>query len=323
MAALAFVLLTAPVWSAAAALVRSGDYVSQQYFWRSAPRGVDLATVVAGPPMHGVTGALDPRPGRAPADRPGRADRLARAGGPGAGGDGVPFDARTRADGRRWLWVLGLFAVWALGPSLSIGGLDTGVLLPQTLARYVPIVANARIPGRAFVMVQLAGAVLVALFIARREWSAGLAAVLTAAVVCESLAAPFPLYQCRRAMPSISGWRLAAVAADRAAIRRPRRIRRVRPLRFACARASDRPCPAAGRRFRGTRPTPRDRRLSRHPGDRRVIRPVSRPGLSRRAAGGSRPGAGRGRRQQRGREHRRGPGVARRPHQQRSSVPHG
>jgi hypothetical protein len=98
-------------------------------------------------------------------------------------------------DGRRWLWVLGLFAVWALGPSLSVGGLDTGVLLPQTLARYVPIVANARIPGRAFVMVQLASSVVVALFIARREWSAGFAAVLTAAIVCESLTAPFPLYR--------------------------------------------------------------------------------------------------------------------------------
>ena len=76
-------------------------------------------------------------------------------------------------DGRRWAWVLGLFAVWSLGPSLSLGGLDTGVLLPQTLARYVPIVANARIPGRAVVMVQLAAVVIVAMLVARREWRCG------------------------------------------------------------------------------------------------------------------------------------------------------
>jgi hypothetical protein len=194
-AALAFVLLTAPVWSAAGALIHSGDYVSQQYFWRSAPRGVDLATVVAGPPMHGVTGRLT-----SALDEHLQIDRVEQTAWLGLVVLVLVVMAcrsmrELGADGRRWLWVLGLFAVWALGPSLSVGGLDTGVLLPQTLARYVPIVANARIPGRAFVMVQLASSVLVALFIGRREWSAGFAAVLTAAVVCESLAAPFPLYR--------------------------------------------------------------------------------------------------------------------------------
>src|SRR4029079_11613387 len=86
-------------------------------------------------------------------------------------------------DGTRWLWIFAVFGVWALGPSLNIGGLDTGVLLPQPLARLAALVANSRIPGRAFVMVQLAGVMIVALPIARREWSTGLAAVLTAVVV--------------------------------------------------------------------------------------------------------------------------------------------
>ena len=194
-AAVAFMLLTVPIWSAALTLVRSGDYVSQQYFWRSAPRGVDLATVVSGAPMHAVTGGLtrrlDERLGIDPVEQTGWLGVVVM----------VLLAMACRAvgtlgrDGTRWLWIFAVFGVWALGPSLNIGGLDTGVLLPQTLARYVPIVANARIPGRAFVVVQLAGAMIVALLIARREWSTGLAAVLTAAVVCESLALPYPLYR--------------------------------------------------------------------------------------------------------------------------------
>ena len=194
-AAGAFMLLTMPIWSAALALVRSGDYVSQQYFWRSAPRGVDLATVVAGPPMHAVSGQLTSR-----LDERLRIDRVEQTAWPGVVVMVLLVMAcrpmRTLGpDGRRWVWILAVFGVWALGPSLSVGGQDTGVLLPQTLARYVPIVANARIPGRAFVMVQLAGVVIVALYIARREWSTGLAAMLAVAVVCESLAAPYPLYR--------------------------------------------------------------------------------------------------------------------------------
>jgi len=35
----------------------SGRYVSQVYFWRSAPRGVDLAAFVSGNPFHPIFGA--------------------------------------------------------------------------------------------------------------------------------------------------------------------------------------------------------------------------------------------------------------------------
>ena len=158
------------------------------------PRGVDLATVVAGPPMHAVSGQFTSR-----LDERLQIDRVEQTAWLGVVALVLLVMAsrsmRTLGpDARRWVWVLAVFGVWALGPSLKRRGLDTGVLLPQALARYA-VVANARIPGRAFVMVQLAGAVIVALFIARREWSTSLAAMLTVAVVCESLAAPYPLYR--------------------------------------------------------------------------------------------------------------------------------
>src|SRR6185436_4529729 len=48
-----------------------------------------------------------------------------------------------------------------------VGGFDTGLKLPQILARFLPFVANARMPGRAIVVVFMALAVLVAAGLAR------------------------------------------------------------------------------------------------------------------------------------------------------------
>jgi hypothetical protein len=59
------------------------------------------------------------------------------------------------------------FALWALGPFLTIGGFDTGLKLPEILARFVPFVANARMPGRAMVGVFMALAVLVGVKVSR------------------------------------------------------------------------------------------------------------------------------------------------------------
>ena len=190
-----FALLAAPVIGAALALMRSGGYVSQQYDWRSGPRGADLLTSLIGPPMHSLTGAwtsaLDGRLG---------IDRIEQTAWLGLVVSAVLAVAmRSRAalgrDARRWLWVAALFLVWSLGPSLSIGGIDTGILLPQSLARYVPVLANARMPGRALVMVQLAAAVLAAMAIGRWSWRAPATVLASAAIVLESLPAPFPLFR--------------------------------------------------------------------------------------------------------------------------------
>jgi hypothetical protein len=77
-------------------------------------------------------------------------------------------------------WSAAGFAIWALGPILTVGGFDTGLKLPAILLRYVPFVANARMPGRAIVGLFMALAVLagVELRLGRRWWrhTAGAAA---------------------------------------------------------------------------------------------------------------------------------------------------
>jgi hypothetical protein len=103
--------------------------------------------------------------------------------------------ARHEPDVRRWLIVAACFAVWALGPYLTVLGHNVGLLLPQALAQVVPILNNARIPGRAMAMVHLAVVIAIAAAVtARRPRSSAWAlAGLGALAIAESAAAPLPL----------------------------------------------------------------------------------------------------------------------------------
>ena len=92
-----------------------------------------------------------------------------------------------KEEARRWKCVLAVFALWALGPFLTVAGLDVGLPLPQALARFVPLVENARMPGRAMVCVYLALGVLMALRLA------GLKPCATANSVPSSVAQGFSL----------------------------------------------------------------------------------------------------------------------------------
>ena len=76
--------------------------------------------------------------------------------------------AESTRELRRWLGITTLFVVWALGPFLSVMGGNTGILLPQALARAVPIINNARMPGRAMAMVVLGALVVLALALSQR-----------------------------------------------------------------------------------------------------------------------------------------------------------
>jgi hypothetical protein len=178
-------------------LWQSGDYASPAYFWRSSARGIDLVALVSGNPLH-------------PLWRNASQSVFARLGMDRV--EGVAWLGlapllilatnawRQRAndqEARRW-WMMGaVFLVWALGPFLVVGGINAGLPLPAFLVRYLPVVANARIPGRAMVVVYLAAAVLVSKALAalggsprRRAAICGAAAV----VVClDFLAAPIPL----------------------------------------------------------------------------------------------------------------------------------
>ncbi|HEY0284548.1 MAG TPA: hypothetical protein VGC23_04110 [Vicinamibacterales bacterium] len=160
-----FTLLSLPLITQAFRLALSGRYVSQTYFWRSAPRGIDALAPLAGNPFHPVYGgavsALYERLGL---------DRIEAVGWLGIVpvvvlliGRGTWFD---REEARRWKVVLIVFAIWALGPFLTVAGIDMGLPLPQALARVVALVENARMPGRAMVCVYLALGVLMTLRVA-------------------------------------------------------------------------------------------------------------------------------------------------------------
>jgi hypothetical protein len=96
---------------------------------------------------------------------------------------------------RVWMLTAILFVLLALGPFLRVGGYDTALPLPQALLRYMPGFSNARIPGRAVVMVSLSVAMLTSFAIAHlqksRPWTAGAAAAL---LILETLPAPAGVY---------------------------------------------------------------------------------------------------------------------------------
>jgi hypothetical protein len=75
---------------------------------------------------------------------------------------------RDQPEVRAWLLLAAAFFAVAMGPFVRIDGVDTGIPGPFALLRYLPGLANARMPGRAIVVVQLAAAVLTAMVLARR-----------------------------------------------------------------------------------------------------------------------------------------------------------
>ncbi|HKB11654.1 MAG TPA: hypothetical protein VKD69_13415 [Vicinamibacterales bacterium] len=187
--AAAFLIAALPLVWAAARLVASGDYVSQQYAWRNAPTGVDLLSPLIGSPVHPLVSGVSGRAYAAFGD-----NFIEAVGWLGV----VPLllAAGVRAAAARaWRVTAAVFFVWALGPFLRIGGFDTGLKLPAILLRFVPFVANARMPGRAMIMVYAAVAVLAAYRLAESERlrSPLLQWLLVALVVFEFWRAPLPL----------------------------------------------------------------------------------------------------------------------------------
>jgi hypothetical protein len=186
------VVCAAPILAGGAQLWWTGDYVSQPYFWRSAPEGVDLALFAAGNPFHPLWGSLSQRLYAFSGANPIESTAWL--------GIGVVIalvmtrKAWLPADGSRpWTWCAVVFLVWAFGPHLLVLGGRTGLLLPELLLRYVPVAANARIPGRAMVMVSLSLSVLLALALSVRQVRAGVLVTLSALILADALAAPIPL----------------------------------------------------------------------------------------------------------------------------------
>ena len=133
-----------------------------------------------------------------------------------------------QAVAREWLLVAGVFAIWALGPYLSVFGLATGLPLPQILLRYVPVASNARVPGHAMVLVCLGTAVLLAYAMNRTPLFRRRALVGLGAMVILFDLTSIPVATTRLTMPALYS-RLAELppgAVHRRAVRHPRRLGR-------------------------------------------------------------------------------------------------
>ena len=153
-AAVATVVLILPILIAGFGLWLAGDYESQVYFWRSAPPGIDVGALIMGNPIGLLTGAwttvlyqrlaIDPVESAAWIGLAPLALLLAAV-----------KRLRLIQSADIYLWIGAVFLVWSLGPYLRVFGFNTAFMLPQTFLRFVPVAANARIPGRAFVVVAL------------------------------------------------------------------------------------------------------------------------------------------------------------------------
>jgi hypothetical protein len=158
-----FVAGSWPLIREASRLVARGEYVTPAYNWRSVPRGVDLLAPLLGHPLQPLMQPISRR-----AYALARLDYVEAIGWIGIVPAWLLLGLRSsgtcaRSEGRLWWTVAAVFGLLALGPLLTVGGFDTGLRLPGILLRFVPFVANARMPGRAMVGVFLALAMLVAI----------------------------------------------------------------------------------------------------------------------------------------------------------------
>jgi hypothetical protein len=193
-AIVSFALLT-PLLVASLDVIGSDDYITSTAALRSSARGIDPATLALGPPFSGVVGE--------------QVRRLYERFGIDAVESSAWFGVivttvvllgarnfwHRGGEMRAWIAIGGVFLIWALGPYLFFFGRNTGLLLPQALGRFVPVLNNARIPGRALVIVDLCVLMAFASLLARStpSRSRALAIALVCAAVIERLATPLPL----------------------------------------------------------------------------------------------------------------------------------
>jgi hypothetical protein len=171
-------LIMLPLAIEAVGILMSGDYVEPGRRWRSSAPGLDAASLVLGNPLGLLFGDLS----RAAYDRF-HINRMESIGWLGIVPTALFLLGLVRFRGhaafRQWLIPIGVFGVWSLGPYLMLLGTNTAIMLPQMALRIVPLVNNARMPSRAYIVVVLGVSLIAALVVAsskgvlgRRWWPA-------------------------------------------------------------------------------------------------------------------------------------------------------
>jgi hypothetical protein len=197
------VVLMLPVLAGLAQRAINDRLPATETLWRSSPRGVDvLSYFVPNPnnPWFGDTTRpwlLPPRPDAFP-EFVASFSLAALA--------VIAIAAWRGLLPGMWVAFTVCFALLSLGPFVHVAGLNTYVVGPWALLRYVPIVGMARSPSRFAIVTALGLSVLFAFAVqglwrrragATRAWVAGLAVVLA----LELLPSPRPLYSA--AVPAI------------------------------------------------------------------------------------------------------------------------
>jgi hypothetical protein len=189
--------LLSPALYAVGIRIAEGRWDRESIFWRSSPRGVDLASFFLPNPNHPLAPAAlrswlsSPRPDAF-------YENVASLTFVALATIAVAWRAGWRVP-RFWAGLALFFGALALGPFVHAAGLNTHVPGPWAFLRYLPIVGLARTPTRFSIVVMLALSVLFAAalaWLARRRPERRPAVVAVAAVllVVELWPAPRPLY---------------------------------------------------------------------------------------------------------------------------------
>jgi hypothetical protein len=205
--------ILSPVLYAAALRVAQGRWDRDQIFWRSSPRGVDLAAFVLPNPNHplapdSLRAWLTPRPDA-------YFENVASLTFVALFAIGVAWRAGWRIP-RLWGGLALVFGALSLGPFVHVLGTNTYIPGPWAFLRYVPIFGLARTPSRFSIVLMLVVAVLfgAALYWLGQRWPhrrRAIVAVVAALLLIELLPAPRPVYSA--AVPTIYN-HIAAVRDD-------------------------------------------------------------------------------------------------------------
>jgi hypothetical protein len=164
-------------------------------FWRSSPRGLDLLAYLVPNPNHPWFGE---------ATRPWLMPPIADAYPEFVASFSLVALALVAAGvwrgvlPRFWVVFTGIFIWLSLGPFVHVAGLNTHVIGPWALLRYVPVIGMARSPARFAIVAALGLSLLAAFAIARLRWRplgrGWIAAAVIALAVIELAPAPRRLH---------------------------------------------------------------------------------------------------------------------------------
>ncbi len=187
-----------PVLLAYGARLLDGSVASPDIYWRSSPPGVDLLSFLMPNPNHPLVGG--PFRDWITLQRPDGFAEL--TGSLSVVALSVVVAAWYGTDWRpqrRWLWMPAVFAALALGPFVTVAGLNTYVPGPWAVLRYLPVVGLARSPSRFVVVLSLLvailfGLALTALTSRRPAMRRPVLALVTLLLLFELSPAPRPLF---------------------------------------------------------------------------------------------------------------------------------